>query len=169
MHPRQHLRQSNHEHRALHCTCRAVGRRSAVRRDSPQGNVLCAESYVELKGEMCIRDRRFNFTGERCVLVSGTEGVGRGTTVRGFFFPMAQQPLVGRASSLSMLHDHTQTHTTVGRSPLEEWPARHKYLYLTTHTRQTSMLPAGFEPAIPVSERPQTHTLDRASTWIGII
>ena len=29
------------------------------------------------------------------------------------------------------------------------------------------MLPAGFEPAIPVSERPQTHVLDRAATEIG--
>ena len=25
------------------------------------------------------------------------------------------------------------------------------------------MLPAGFEPAIPASERPQTHTLDRGA------
>ena len=29
------------------------------------------------------------------------------------------------------------------------------------------MLPAGFEPAIPASERPQTHALDRAATGIG--
>jgi len=28
--------------------------------------------------------------------------------------------------------------------------------------------PAGFEPAIPASERPQTHTLDRAATGIGV-
>jgi hypothetical protein len=27
---------------------------------------------------------------------------------------------------------------------------------------------AGFEPAIPASERPQTHTLDRAAAGIGI-
>ena len=27
---------------------------------------------------------------------------------------------------------------------------------------------AGFEPAIPASERPQTHALDRAATGIGI-
>jgi hypothetical protein len=33
--------------------------------------------------------------------------------------------------------------------------------------RQTSMPPAGFEPAIPASERPQTHALDRAATGIG--
>jgi hypothetical protein len=28
---------------------------------------------------------------------------------------------------------------------------------------------AVFEPAIPASERPQTHALDRAATAIGII
>jgi hypothetical protein len=30
------------------------------------------------------------------------------------------------------------------------------------------MFPAGFEPAIPVSKRPQTHGLDRAGTAIGV-
>ena len=61
-------------------------------------------------------------------------------------------------------------HTTVGRTPLHEWSAR-RNLYLTTHNthnRQTSMPPAGFKPAIPTSERPQTHALDRAATGIGI-
>ena len=29
------------------------------------------------------------------------------------------------------------------------------------------MTPAGFEPAIPASERPQTHALDRAANGIG--
>jgi len=35
-----------------------------------------------------------------------------------------------------------------------------------THNRQTSMPPAGFEPAIPPSERPQTHALDRVDNGI---
>ena len=30
------------------------------------------------------------------------------------------------------------------------------------------MPPAGFEPAIPASERQQTHALDRAATGTGI-
>jgi hypothetical protein len=30
------------------------------------------------------------------------------------------------------------------------------------------MLPAGFEPAIPASERPQNHTLGRATNGIGL-
>ena len=36
-----------------------------------------------------------------------------------------------------------------------------------THNRQTSVAPAGFEPAIPASERPETRALDRAATGIG--
>jgi hypothetical protein len=31
------------------------------------------------------------------------------------------------------------------------------------------MFPAGFEPTIPASERPQTHALDRAATGIGSV
>jgi hypothetical protein len=30
------------------------------------------------------------------------------------------------------------------------------------------MPPAGFEPTIPASGRPQTHVLDRAATGIGL-
>jgi hypothetical protein len=55
-------------------------------------------------------------------------------------------------------------HTTVGRTPLDEGPARRRDLYLTTHNthkRQTSMPPVGFEPTILVSERPKTHALDQ--------
>ena len=58
----------------------------------------------------------------------------------------------------------------MGTTPLDEGPALRRDLYLTkhnTHNRQTSMPPAGFEPTIPVSERPQTHALDRAVTGIG--
>ena len=37
-----------------------------------------------------------------------------------------------------------------------------------THKRQTSMPPAGFKPAIPASEQPQTYALDHVATGIGI-
>jgi hypothetical protein len=59
----------------------------------------------------------------------------------------------------------TLRHTTIGRSPLDEWSARRRDLYLTiynTHKRQTSMPLEGFDPTIPASERPQTHALDHA-------
>jgi hypothetical protein len=84
--------------------------------------------------------------------------------------PMGPQPPVGQGPSLLRLHDHTQTHTTVGKTPLGEWSALCRDLYLTTHniqTRQACMPPAGFEPTIPACERPQTHALDRAATGIG--
>ena len=35
--------------------------------------------------------------------------------------------------------------------------------------RKTIMPPAGFEPAIPASERPQTHALDRLAAGIGVL
>ena len=64
----------------------------------------------------------------------------------------------------------TLRHATLGRTPLDEWSARRRDLYLTTHNtqmRQTSMPPVGFKPIIPASERPQTHALDRVATGIG--
>jgi len=63
----------------------------------------------------------------------------------------------------------TLTHTTLDRTPLGEWSARRRDLYLTTHNThksQTSMPSAGFESAIPASEGPQTHALDQATTGI---
>jgi len=62
-------------------------------------------------------------------------------------------------------------HTTVGRTPLDEGSARIRDLHLTTHythKRQTSMTPAGFEPTIPATDRPQSHSLDRVATGIGV-
>jgi hypothetical protein len=88
-----------------------------------------------------------------------------------FFFPMARQPLGGLGRLI--LRRFTITlfrSTTLGRTPLDEGPARRRDLYLTTHTphkRQTSMPPVEFEPTILVSERPKTHALDRTATGIG--
>ena len=66
----------------------------------------------------------------------------------------------------------TLRHTTLARNPLDERSARHRDLYLTTHNthkRQTSLSPVGFEPTFAVSERPQTHALDRAATGLWMI
>jgi len=43
-----------------------------------------------------------------------------------------------RASSFTSFLDHTQRRTTVGRTPLDEWLARRRDLYLTTHTTLTT-------------------------------
>ena len=61
-----------------------------------------------------------------------------------------------------MFLDHTQRRSTVGRTPLDEWTARRRDLYLTTHdthNRQISMPPVGFEPTILAGERPQAAHL----------
>jgi hypothetical protein len=68
--------------------------------------------------------------------------------------------------------DHTETHATVGRTPLDEGSARSRGLYLATQTlykRRTYMPPAALEPTIPASARPQTYALDRAATGIGYV
>jgi hypothetical protein len=56
------------------------------------------------------------------------------------FFTAAQQPPshCATASLLSTIHDHTQRRATVGRTPLDEWSARRRDLYLTTHTTLTT-------------------------------
>ena len=67
--------------------------------------------------------------------------------------------------------DHIKRRNTVGMTSLDEWSARRRYLYMTTHNNHKghiSMSPAGFEPAIPASERPQTYALDRAATGTGL-
>ena len=62
-----------------------------------------------------------------------------------FYFLWCCSPTWALASSFSMRFlDHTQPRTTVGRTPLDEWSARYRDLYLTTHNthnRQTSMPP----------------------------
>ena len=72
---------------------------------------------------------------------------------------------------LTITFRHTHTHT-FGRTPLDEWSAPRTDLYLTahnTHNRQTSMTLAGFELAIPASERPQAYALDSAATGIDCV
>jgi hypothetical protein len=71
------------------------------------------------------------------------------------FFTAPSGPRAPHCRSL----ETTLRHTTLGRTPLDEWSARRRDLYLTTHNshkRQTSMPPAGFETEIPASELPQT-------------
>jgi hypothetical protein len=67
----------------------------------------------------------------------------------------------------ALTHTHTHTHISLGRPSLEEGSARSRELCLTTtniYSRQPAMPQAGFEPAIPESERPQTQALDRPAT-----
>ena len=67
------------------------------------------------------------------------------------------------------LHGHTQIHhTRQDFSAQVISPSQRPLPYNTQHSKgQTSMPPSGFEPAVPASERPKTHPLDRAATGIG--
>jgi hypothetical protein len=68
---------------------------------------------------------------------------------------MAQQPLVGQDLFISEAFTITLRRTTVGRASLDEWSARRKHLYLTTHNthkRQTFILRAGFKPTVSAGD-----------------
>jgi hypothetical protein len=87
-----------------------------------------------------------------------------------FMWHLSTHFLVMAFPVLGASRTHSFRHTPRDRTPLDEYPARRRDLYLTTnntHNRQTSMPPARFEPTIPESEWPKTHALDRAATGIG--
>ena len=67
---------------------------------------------------------------------------------RGATFPSGPRPPYYRGFTIILRH------TTLGRTSLDKWSARH------TDKRQTSMPPAGFEHTIPASQRQQTYALD---------
>ena len=79
-------------------------------------------------------------------------------------------PKWARASLFLRFIDHTKQRTTFGRTPLDEWSARRRDLYLTTHNTnntQTSMPPVGFEHTISAGEWSQSYALDSAVTGTG--
>jgi hypothetical protein len=66
---------------------------------------------------------------------------------------------------------HLGRYITLGWTPVYERSAFRRGLSTWHHTaltRNKSMPLAGFEPAIPASERLQTHTWDRAATGMGL-
>jgi hypothetical protein len=86
-------------------------------------------------------------------------------------FSWFEQPLAAQSVlSIEAPRSHSPRHTTLGRTPLYEWLARRRDLYLSTHNtrkKQTSMVPAGFERAPLASDRTQTHGLDLTANGIG--
>jgi hypothetical protein len=89
-----------------------------------------------------------------------------------FFLILRCGPRPAMTSSFMRFLDHTQWPATIGRTPLDEWSARRRDLYLTTHNthkRLTSMHLVEFEPTISAGERPQTYALDRSVTGIGVL
>jgi hypothetical protein len=90
------------------------------------------------------------------------------------FFLWRCDPTRVIASSFLRFLDHTQRRTTVGRTPLDEWSAHRRDLYLTTHNthnRQTLHAPNGIRThefsrraAADLRLRPRGHW-DRHFCW----
>ena len=79
---------------------------------------------------------------------------------------MTQQPLVGQSLLvIETLRSRSDTPNSIGLLWTSDQPVAEPLP--NTHRRQTTMTPAGFEPAIPGSEGRQTHFLGRAATRIG--
>jgi hypothetical protein len=62
-----------------------------------------------------------------------------------FFLSGIYNPLWVSAASFWRFRDHTQGHNTVGRTPLDEWSARRRDLYLTNtqHLQETDIQTPG--------------------------
>ena len=112
---------------------------------------------------------KFQFSFQTHVFWSNLPFFHNSCHIKGYFFSMAQQPLVGQGFLIiEASRSHSDTPHLVGlfwtndKHDAETSTSTHN-----THKRQTSMPPAGFKPTIPASERPQTHALDRAATGIS--
>ena len=63
---------------------------------------------------------------------------------------------------------HNDSPQSVGHPWTSDQPVAETSTWQHTTLKQTPVPPAGFEPAIPASERSHTHALDRAATGIGV-
>jgi hypothetical protein len=85
--------------------------------------------------------------------------------VRVYFFPTAQQPLLGLGLLvIEALRSHTHTHHSVGLI----WTSDQPIETTSTGRQHSKEKYSRFEPAIPTTERPQTHALDRAANGIDM-
>ena len=76
-------------------------------------------------------------------------------SICGFLFSSSLYSPQWTKTSSCLGFDITLRHTTLGRTPLDEWSACRRDLYLTTHNthnRQAFKTPAWFETAIPATE-----------------
>jgi hypothetical protein len=86
------------------------------------------------------------------------------------FFPGSISSSVPRPSHCRGI-TITLRHTTLRKTPLDEWSDRRRDLYLTTqnpHMLKNTMPPAGFKSIFPASQLPQTHALDLVATGIDV-
>jgi hypothetical protein len=138
---------------------------------SAQNHNICTGVYKI--GTICLWTEKCETAPNYCSVLIRLRSESYPSRTEVFFFWRrggGNSPQWARTSLLTRYLHHTQRTTSVGRTPLDEWLARHIDLYLTTHNtfnRRTSMPPVGFEPNISAGERQQTYTLDRAATGTG--
>ena len=103
--------------------------------------------------------------GERLKSVRRMEGSTHNLWLAGtgnsWTLPWRNSPWWARASSLSRLYDHNQTQP-LGTPALDEWSARRRELYLTTHNthkRQTSMPTGGIRTYNPTERATEGPSL----------
>jgi hypothetical protein len=73
---------------------------------------------------------------------------------------LARQPPVDQGLLIHEGINHTQWRTALGSTPLDEWWARRRNLYLTTqntHNRQTSMPTVEIQPTAAAHPRLRPH------------
>ena len=83
-------------------------------------------------------------------------------------FFQVQQPPVGQGLVVEASRSHSIKHTKLGTTALDEWSARRRDLYLTSHTthkREKNISPAGLELKFPASEQPQNPRLRTRGNW----
>ena len=125
--------------------------------------------------QMTLRAKHFYTNRERCEKLTGYYQWSAGLAMTGWiqwhiFVLGATAPQWARTTSFTRFLEHTHRLTTVGRTPLDEWSARCRDLYLTkhnTHNRQTSMAPVWFEPTFSAGEGQQTYALDREASGMN--
>jgi len=83
---------------------------------------------------------------------------------------MKQQPLLDQGIHITQA---SRPHSDTPYSVVLLWASDQpdavtcNWQHTSLQKRQTPMPPTRFEPAIPASERQQTHALESAAIWIG--
>jgi hypothetical protein len=88
--------------------------------------------------------------------------------VQPFFFIWRNSPQWARATLFTRFLYHTERRTTVGRTPLNEWSARRRDLYMTIHNTHNRHPCPPRDSNPEFQQAPQTYVLDRAASGTGL-
>lgn len=138
----------------------------------PHSSVFCAvascRSWLSLEYRRYESGRHSDGGKSHCLCrEANTSCPGRssGTLLVNVYIFMARNSPVARTSSLSSLHAHTQTHSTLSRTPHREL----NLILHNTHKQTRFHVPGGILTRTPSKRMAQTLSLDSAATGIGFI